>query len=92
MATTTPPLAASTRALGVAELAENIFSYSERSELFALALTSKSVSESALDVLWTNVSTLKDLFLIIPGCFEDDYELVRTSSFFFFLSCLSTKV
>jgi hypothetical protein len=80
MATTT----ASARTLAIAEITENICSYSEHKELFALALASKSVSESALDVLWTDVKTLKDLFLLIPGCFEDDYGLVSTKILFCF--------
>jgi len=79
MATTT----ASAQTLAIAEIADNICSYSEGNELFALALTSKTVSVSALDMLWKNVQTLKDLFLIIPGCFVEDYGLVSTKTFLF---------
>jgi len=77
MATTT----ASAQTLAIAEITENICSYSEGKELFALALTSKSISESVLDMLWTDVSTLKDLFLLIPGCVEFNYGLVSTKIF-----------
>jgi hypothetical protein len=64
-------------------IAEDICFYSEHKELFALTLASNSVSESALDVFWTDVKMLKDLFLLIPGCFEYDYGLVSTKILFF---------
>ena len=76
-------MATSAQTLAITEIVDNICSYSEGNELFALALTSKTVSVSALDMLWKNVQTLKDLFLIIPGCFVDDYGLVSTKTFLF---------
>jgi len=82
MATTT----ACAQTLAIAEISKNICSYSEGNELVALALISKSISESVLDMLWTNVRMLKDLFLIIPGCIEFDYGLVSTKILLFLFS------
>lgn len=68
-------------------ITDNICSYLDGSELFALASTSKIVSESALDWLWANLTTLKDLFALLPGCFEDHYAMVSTKILLFFLFC-----
>ena len=81
MATTTSSAA---RTLAIAEIAENVCRNLGGKELAALASTSKSVCESALNVLWDSVKSLKNLFLLIPGCFEEDYCLVSTKSEFFF--------
>jgi len=76
-------MTASAQTLAITEIADNICSYSEGNKLFTLALTSKTVSMSVLDMLWKNVQTLKDLFPIIPECFVEDYGLVSTETFLF---------
>lgn len=52
--------------LEIQELLENIVAFVDSaSALWALATTSRSFSESALDMLWGKHGTLVDLFLLI---------------------------
>ncbi|EDR00443.1 uncharacterized protein LACBIDRAFT_313316 [Laccaria bicolor S238N-H82] len=69
----------SARTLSIGELVDNICFYSEGKELVALASTCKSVSLSALDMLWRDITTLRHLFLIIPGCTKRNRKLYLPS-------------